>query len=160
MKRLVETILLLAMLLSCLAGCQRQVTADLPADLQKAIAAFYDAIETGDTQARVDLLADEVILMPNHWTMYRGFDEVAGLLEAGSDAVFKIRDRVIVAGAAGPELAYTVNSYAYTYHLVGDPPQWHQTKNLHLWRRDAEGRWRLQVDIWNSDVPVSEFDTE
>ena len=53
-----------------------------------------------------------------------------------------------------------MNSYFYTYHTEGAEPQWHQTKNVHIWRRDPGGGWKLHVDIWNSDVPIDEFRNE
>jgi ketosteroid isomerase-like protein len=53
-----------------------------------------------------------------------------------------------------------VNSYYYTWHAPDDKPQWHKTKNVHIWARDAEGDWKLRVDIWNSDVRVADFADE
>jgi len=53
-----------------------------------------------------------------------------------------------------------VNSYYYTWHAPEDEAQWHKTKNVHIWARDAEGAWKLRVDIWNSDVRLTDFADE
>ena len=129
-------------------------------DLLKAIDAFYAAIDANDAEARIQLLCDDVILMSNHWTMARGKDAVSEILRAGASAVFRIKDREIVHIEISGDLAYTVNSYYYTYHAKGEKDQWHKTKNVHIWRRVAPDRWQLIVDIWNSDVPLGQFAQE
>ena len=126
------------------------VTDRLPDDLVRAIDSFYAAIEADDIEARVALLAEDVVMMPNHWTMSRGKEDVSAVFRAAEGAVFRIRERDVVKAEVSSGLAYTVNSYFYTYHAADDEPQWHKTKNIHIWRRDSEGRWRLEVDIWNT----------
>jgi ketosteroid isomerase-like protein len=129
-------------------------------DVTQAISAFYAAIEKGDVEARIELLADNVILMPDHWTMMRGKDMVSETFRRGAAAVFKLKDREIVHMDVSGDVAYTVNSYYYTYHGKEEPEQWHKTKNVHIWRMDASGAWKLAVDIWNSDVPLEQFSKE
>ena len=132
----------------------------LPDELRATIDAFYASVEAGDVEARIDLFGDDVILMPNHWTMSRGKESVAAIFRGSADAVFRLRDREIVRADVSGDMAYTVNSYFYTYHNQGDEPQWHKTKNVHIWRRDDSGNWKLAVDIWNSDVPMAAFGEE
>ena len=98
--------------------------------------------------------------MPDHWTMMEGKEDVAAMLWRAEGAVFGIRDRETVRLEVSGDLAYVVNSYSYTYHAVDEPEQWHRTKNVHVWRRDGTGAWKLALDIWNSDVPMSEFPNE
>jgi len=126
-------------------------------DLIRTIGSFYDAIEMGDAEARIRLLAEDVILMPNHWTMMRGKEAVSESFRRGATAVFKIRDLTIVKKEVSGNMAYTVNSYYYTYHGKGEADQWHKTKNVHIWKKDLSGDWKLAVDIWNSDVPMDQF---
>lgn len=142
------------------SGCARRESTGVPADLEAAIDSFYAAVEAGDTEAHINLFADDAIMMPNHWTMSRGKSEIAGIIRAGAGYVFRLRDREVVDIDVRGALAYTVNSYYYTYHAEGAEPQWHKTKNVHVWKRDAAGDWKLHVDIWNSDVPMSEFPNE
>ena len=137
-----------------------QAPGALPEDLQAAIDVFYAAIELGDVEARIGLLADDVLLVPNHWTMTRGKEAVAAIFRSGAGAVFKLRDREMVRAVVSGDMAYTANSYFYTYHPEGGSPQWHKTKNIHLWRCVPTGDWRLEVDIWNSDVPIAAFGEE
>jgi ketosteroid isomerase-like protein len=136
------------------------VTMALPDDLVETIEAFYASIEGDDVESRIALVAEDMVMMPNHWTISRGLEPVSEILRASAEHVFKIRDREIVKADYSGDVAYTVNSYFYTWHAKGDEPQWHKTKNVHIWRRDAEGLWKLEVDIWNSDVPIAAFADE
>lgn len=132
----------------------------LPAELRTAIDAFYRAIETDAVETRVGLLAEDAVLMPDHWTLIEGKEAVAEVFRGGEGWVFRLRDREIVRAEVSGDLAYTVNSYFYTYHRADGEPQWHKTKNVHVWRRDDVGAWKLAVDIWNSDVGREEFERE
>lgn len=137
------------------SGCGQQREESVPADLLAAIDAFYAAIEAGDDEARIAMFSEEAIMMPNHWTMSEGKEAIAGVIRAGKGWVFRLRDRVIVDVDVSESIAYTVNSYYYTYHTEGSEPQWHKTKNVHIWKKDTEGHWKLHVDIWNSDEPMT-----
>ena len=146
-----------------LAGCSGgmgEETRETPPELLEAIDAFYATIESGDVEARIELFADDVIMMPNHWTRTEGKEAVAEMFRAPSGAVFLIRDREVLRLEVSGSLANTVNSYWYTYHAEGSEPQWHKTKNVHIWREVAPGDWKITVDIWNSDVPIAAFAEE
>ncbi len=151
--------MLLVSLAVCLSCGPRRDEGVQP-DLRAAIDAFYTAVEAGDGEARIGMFSDEAVMMPNHWTLWEGKEAIAEVIRAGAGSVFRIRDREIVDMDASGNLAYTVNSYYYTYHPEGSEPQWHKTKNVHIWKRDAAGEWKLHVDIWNSDVTMDEFANE
>ena len=129
-------------------------------NLQDTITAFYTSIAEADVEARIKLLADDVILMPNHWTIMEGKETVAVSYRNSSNAIFEIKEREILRLEISGNMAYTVNSYYYTYHAPGELEQWHKTKNVHIWHRDSSGQWKLAVDIWNSDVPLNLFENE
>ncbi|MBN2170625.1 MAG: nuclear transport factor 2 family protein [Candidatus Krumholzibacteriota bacterium] len=152
--------LLAAALAAALAGgaaAARHPDARDSGDLDAAIAAFYAAVASGDVEARIALLAEDAVMLPSHWTPAAGKADIAAMLRSGAGWVFRIQDREEVRRWVDGDLAVTVNRYAYTWHREGDAPQWHRTKNVHVWRRGADGAWRQQLDIWNSDVPLAAF---
>ena len=157
-----------AFFLACLAASCLAVTAiaenetnqPLPAELQAAVDAYYASIEKGDAKARIKLLDSGMIMMPNHWTMIRGKDKVSEGIRHATEWTFRIRNRKVVDAAASGDVAYTVNAYEYTYRPKDDPPQWHATKNVHIWRRTEGDGWKMRADIWNSDVPLEDFEAE
>lgn len=149
----IKTIFLLIFLSSTFAEGQQENTDVIR--LKQAINIFYDAIERGDALARVSLLDDDVILMPNGWAMVHGKENVAKVFTTDTaEAVFRLKDRTVVDMAISDSIAYTVNSYYYTYHEKNKEPQWRKTKNIHIWWKDRLGKWKLRVDIWNSDSPI------
>ncbi len=148
---------LLAVLGAVWLGCAAQQEEGVPPELRAAIDAFYEAVEAGDAEARIALLGDDAIMMPNHWTPWEGKQAIAEVIRAGAGSVFQLRDRETIDMGVSGDLAYTVNSYYYTYHPADGEPQWHKTKNVHVWKKDAAGHWKLHVDIWNSDVPMDEM---
>jgi ketosteroid isomerase-like protein len=154
------TIAILSLTMGISVCCGSRRTGKVPEELQQAIDAFYAAVEAGDGEARIEMFTDDAIMMPNHWTLSQGKDAIAKGIRAGENIVFRLRDREQVDMGVSADLAYTVNSYYYTYHQKDAPPQWHKTKNVHVWKRMPDGGWRLHVDIWNSDVPLDQFRSE
>jgi len=149
---------LLVMLVGVGCGADRGST--VPADLRLAIDAFYAAVESADAESRIAMFTDDALMLPNHWSPTRGKEAIAETMRAADGSVFRIRNRELLDIYVSGDLAYTVNAYEYTYHLEGGEPQWHRTKNVHIWRRDEQDRWKLHVDIWNSDVPIADFSNE
>lgn len=81
-------------------------------------------------------------------------------VESGDGRVFRLRGRAVVDRDVSGDLAYLANSDEYTWHRQDAEPQWHRTKNVHIWKRDPDGKWKLHLDIWNSDVPLGDFAAE
>ena len=126
-------------------------SSQLPPELSRTIEAFYRAIETDDHEARIRLFTENALMMPNHGARIEGKEAIAEVIRGGEGWVFRIRDREILDSDVDGHLAYTVNAYAYTYHAHGAEPTWHRTKNVHIWKREDDGAWKLHVDIWNAD---------
>jgi len=154
-----QHIIFLPFFIILLVQCGRESSA-LPGNLQTAHDSFYSAIETGNDKARIALFADDAIMMPNHGPLIQGKSAIAAIVRSGDDWIFRIRNRSMVDGHISGNTAYTVNSYEYTYHRNGQAPHWHKTKNVHIWEQNPRGTWKLHVDIWNSDVPVDNFNNE
>ena len=144
---------LIGILLICFTftACQKQRDVALEeAGLEKAISAFYQAIEEGDFNKRIGLFSENFIALPNGGQLIQGKDVVKERWGAYQDAIFRIRDLKRIESRISGDIAYTVNEYYYTYHNKGEEPTWHKTKNVHIWERQNDGTWKLHVDIWNS----------
>jgi len=124
--------------------------------LKKTINQFYDAIENGDGEKRADMFTKNAMMMPNHWKLVQGKSAIRDVILSGTRMVFKIKDLDRLELSKSDSMAYSVNSYFYTYHPEGQEPVWHKTKNVHIWKLQTDGSWKLHLDIWNSDEPLQE----
>ena len=141
---------LVAILVLTNAGC-RNTTPDAHsrAELEQTIIAFYAAINAGETTTRARFFSDDALILPNGGHPVQGLEAIRNMFTAGQAAIFRIRDRQILDMDISNDIAYTVNSYVYTWHAPADDPVWHPTKNIHIWKRQADGSWKLHADLWN-----------
>jgi ketosteroid isomerase-like protein len=135
-------------------GCAGQASVDSDMNrLESSIAAFYDGVNAGDADAVVALLTGDAIMMPNNGDMVVGKKAVEQIWRAGATSGFTIRDLRSVEVSSSGDIGYRVNSYFYGFVREGAETKWHKTKNVHIWRRQPDGSWKLHIDIWNSSIP-------
>mgnify|MGYP001190333250 FL=1 len=152
MKRITISLLIIIIVQISLFAQQSEIN---KRTLEETISSFYNTIEKGDVSKRIELLDKDVILMPNGFSLIKGKEEVSKLYTADTATVeFKIKDRKIVDMIVSDSIAITVNSYYYTWNTKGENPNWRKTKNVHIWKKDTDGKWKLRLDIWNSDLPI------
>jgi len=133
------------------AGCSTTDQDDSRlSELESAIQAFYAAVEVGDKAAHAAMFTDSAIMMPNNGSLIRGKEDIGEAVMSGEDWVFRIRNLRHVEIELSGDMAYTVNEYEYTWHHQDAEPVWHPTKNIHIWRYQTPGGWKLHLDIWNS----------
>ncbi len=144
-----------------LNGCEQYRSDVRSAErLETAIEAFYRAIETDDVEGRLALFADDAIMMPDGGRLISGHEEIAGVLRNGEGFQFRIGDLERLELYAEDEIAFTANRYVYSWHPVGEEPEWHPTRNIHIWKKQSDGSWRLHLDLWQNGVsPASGDDT-
>jgi ketosteroid isomerase-like protein len=128
-------------------------------DQQKVIAVTDEeaaAIETGDAQRYLALLADDALFMPPNSLAKQGEE----LREWLCDFVERYRvhylrlthDETVVEGS----LAY----HRFTYGWNVTPREGGETltghgKGLHILRRQPDGAWKIAREIWNA-IPAPE----
>jgi ketosteroid isomerase-like protein len=119
--------------------------------LKATIDEFYDAVNSGDTDRRLALFAEGAIVMPDNGKLTRMTDSVKAVWKSWDENwVFRIKDLEHVEMSISGDIGYTVNEYFYIWHPKDGEPEWHKTKNIHIWRKQADGSWKLHADIWNS----------
>ncbi len=145
--------LLLISLLLVLSACCSQgdvCTDDDRKALEKAIASFYQAVEDGDGEAAVVLFDNDFIMMPNGGTLKAGKDNIAENWKQGVETGFKLRNIEMVDMDFQGNIAYRINQYEYGWPDESGELQWYPTKNIHIWKKQTDGSWKLYADIWNS----------
>lgn len=124
--------------------------------IEAANARFADAFKRGD---KIGLMAnyadDAVIMMPNE-VAWRGRAELdKGFTNFLNQMSFKgggpNTEDVMLAG----DLAVETGTFAWTLQPKSGPEIKDKGKYLTVWKRQADGTWKIVRDINNSDLPAT-----
>ncbi len=144
-----------------LAACQAPPSAEAP-DSAQALAALRGAdsmvqaaIVALDAELTASFYAEDAVLMPvaepivegraailAEWRHNNG---IPGITNQGRT----VAAEVSIAG----DLGYTRGTYEAAMLGPDGQPLLEQGKWVSVWKRDADGKWRIAVDIYNTDTP-------
>lgn len=132
-----------------------QVPGDVEADeVRKAVEAanaeWVAAFNRGDAVAVAALYTEGATLMPPDREMVRGRQ---GIQEFWQGAIQRgLKDAVLttVEVQADGNTAYEIGRVSLTVHAKDQAPKPISSKYVVVWKRQANGSWKLHVDIWNS----------
>jgi uncharacterized protein (TIGR02246 family) len=139
------------------AGVAAATTADA-GEARQAIEAsnakFVDAVKRSDTTTIVDNYTDDAIVMAPGSESWRGREAVrkgfGGMMTAMPAKEFSLKtDDVIVGG----DLAVETGTFEMTMQPKGGKEIKDKGKFVVVWKRQADGSWKIVRDIFNSDVP-------
>ena len=154
----------LALLLASAVACDTSPSSNLKStaqalsDLRAADSSVSAAIKARDAQRTASFYADDAVIMP-----------VAEAIVAGRPAIleewrhvfgipgFDNNSRVVASAvSASDDLGYTRGTYESPMLDTDGKQAVERGKWVSVWRRDAEGNWRIIIDIFNTDVPPPE----
>ena len=125
------------------------------AAIEKANAAFVEAMKRSDAAAAAsNYAADAIVMMPNAPAMRGTAAITAGISAMMKDMTITVfvpkTDSVIVAG----DLAVETGSVQITMQPKTGPEMKDTGKYLTVWKHQADGSWKIIRDINNSDLPA------
>ncbi len=148
----------LAVVLIVAAGCAPK--ADAPKDVAaiKAMAdAWGPAESAGDAATLTAQYADGAVQLPPNGPIRAGKEAIHSGLQTDFDqyihgTVLDVAEDVRVAG----DIAFARGTYTtkMTPKVPGAAIFDDKGKWLTAYRRQADGSWKIVIDIWNSDLPV------
>ncbi|MCA9310086.1 MAG: DUF4440 domain-containing protein [Phycisphaerales bacterium] len=152
---------LLLCLTTCLvsAGCACNGTCDDTAQATASAAAgaheaYVDAINSNDGARIMAMLTDDIVFMPPNQPRLVGKDALAPWVDGYLQAYRTHWDKTVLEFVVSGRWAF--EQYAYqstdTPRAGGDVLR-DTGKGLIVYRRDADGVWRVARDAWNSDLP-------
>jgi uncharacterized protein (TIGR02246 family) len=56
--------------------------------------------------------------------------------------------------AKSGDIAYTTGTYELTMNDASSKPINDHGKYVEVWKKQADGKWKVVADIWNSDLPL------
>jgi ketosteroid isomerase-like protein len=144
-------------LIASFAACSSSPAGELTDADRVAIravdAAWCELAASGKFSALVErcYTADALLLPPN---------EPAAKGRAAIEAALRAWPRMSQITIEGSDLigsgdmAYTCGAYTATFHPPGAPAAPDKGKFVAIWRKDADGAWRMTRDCFNSDLPL------
>lgn len=160
MSPVTRTIAVAALSLVALVGCRQAPTpmVGLSADDQAAIRqAVDDALAMAnadkpdmDAYTRGYYAADALVLAPN-MPAVRGHEAIAELMK--SFPISDLRVEIVELEGLG-DMAWARGTYSMTLMPANAEPMSDTGKYVEIWKRQADGSWRVVRDIFNSDRPV------
>jgi uncharacterized protein (TIGR02246 family) len=146
----------LAVILIVAAGCAPK--ADAPKDVAaiKAMVAAWGPAETaGDAAALTEQYAEGAVQLPANGPIRVGKEAILSAFRMDFDQyIYKAADVAEDVRVVG-DTAYARGTYAakMTPKVPGAAIFDDKGKWLTAYRRQADGSWKIVVDIWNSDLP-------
>jgi ketosteroid isomerase-like protein len=130
------------------------------ADRAEIAAVTEQALEIANTSqdwiryAEVYYAPDAIVLPPNEGVI-RGRSAMAEWLATFPPITTFEATQVEVDGAG--DMAYVYGTYFMAVAMTeGEEPVPDEGKYIEIWRRQADGGWKIIMDIFNSDLPVPE----
>jgi uncharacterized protein (TIGR02246 family) len=118
--------------------------------IEAANARFSEAFARGDTKAIASMYTSDAIVFPPEADVVRGNQAIGEFWkttrESGVRSATLTTDDV---GRSG-DLAYESGKVSLTIQAADKEPTTAVAKYVVVWKRDADGAWKLHRDIWNS----------
>lgn len=125
--------------------------------IEAADARFSAAVLKGDSATLATFYADDAILMPANMTAVQGHDAIAkalnGLIASMRPSTFTLRTQDVI--AAG-DYAIETGSFEMTSEPArkGAKPNHDVEKYVVVWKKQADGSYKIIRDIANTDLPM------
>jgi ketosteroid isomerase-like protein len=118
---------------------------------------FHAHFPVQELDKAVAYYAEDATMLAMGRAMVQGKDAISKLIKEGvaqSPPMVSIR-REIIQIEGNANMAYVVHLFAWT---MKDPQSGNEFtipgKGVHVWQRQADGSWKIFIDINNTDVPV------
>jgi len=153
---------LVAALYGGLVACAK--TAETPTHDAAADKAAIDALRnrelsamnSGVADSMVTVYSDDVLLMPNHDVAATGIAAVREYYTTGFSQITLTGRRTSSDPEVSGDLAvdHFTGELTVTFKAPGAKPMTEPMKGMHLYRRQADGSWKISKVIWNGDLRV------
>ena len=148
----------IAALSLALGGCNgpKAPSRAATADVERATAAFHEALRTNDAETFLSFVADDVVMMPPGEAPVRGKDALrawyVAFLSQYRTSSLTLGDREVLVGEG-----FAVETGSFVWGLIpaaGGAPVLDRGHYMQVWKRRPDGQWRFEREIWNSSAPA------
>jgi len=131
-------------------------TAAEQAALRSAADAYHEAAHRGDFGSMVDFYANDGFIVPPNAAAEEGLQGARNFFAAIAE-IPGLRLRFVdvrVEVAASGDMGYTLADIEISFEGPDGEPVEDKERDFHLWKKQ-DGKWKIAVDIWNSENPMS-----
>lgn len=145
----------LSILLLAFTGCGNapDTEADTNALLETDRAFAQYSRDHDAAEAFQRYLMPEAIQLPDGGVPIRGRDTIFTRMKKSSASYTMTWEPEEAAVAASGELGYTWGFYRVTFQSASGDTNQSEGKYLNVWRKNAEGNWRVLIDMGNENPP-------
>ncbi len=128
------------------------------AALTQAANRYSEGGHSMDIDAIASLYASDALVMGSNMETKEGAAGVREFLAAfketpGFEVSFGAPTVVVSKGA---DMGYTLADIEISFDGPDGKPVNSRERDFHLWKKQADGSWKIVIDIWNSPAPASE----
>ena len=128
---------------------------EIEGTLRKADASLQDAITRKDIDLLLSFYADDACLLPTAEPIVKSKESIrAEWTHILTIPNFENKSTLTkIEISDGGDMAYTMGYYRAVMmgedgNLTQEPGKW-----VSIWKKQADGQWRIVVDIYNTDIP-------
>jgi len=122
--------------------------------IEEANVKFGDAIRMADAAALAGLYTDDARLLPPNSEMIAGKEGVEAFWGGGLQMGIKDAVLTTVDVLGMGDVVCEIGKYNLTIQPEGQDAFEDSGKYLVIWKKAADGTWKLHVDIWNTSLPA------
>jgi uncharacterized protein (TIGR02246 family) len=138
--------IVLSAMLFALSGCASVDRSDM--GVREGMAAFRNALNTRDAGSLAMVFTEDASLMPPNVPLLTGRTGIQSFWQAGFNVGLSHIEKTPIEIQMLGDTAIERSRYVVT---VGERKI--QGKDILVWRRGVDGKWRIAADIWNNDQP-------
>jgi len=157
MKHLITVMLVAGFSLAQLS-CARPQTFNVQ-EVKKSIEAenakYSQAIREGNVAGAVAAYTDDATALPPDGQMIKGKQAIEELYKRFLQIGMKEVTLTTLEVGGSDDVAYEIGKTKVRIQPEGQPAMTDSTKYLVIWKRQADGKWKVCVDIWNFSVPMA-----
>ena len=151
--RRIRLVTLIVLTAACAA--QRNPASDAAATLRRADSAYTVGMQSLDVPGLVALYTADAVMYPPGEPSVVGIDAVRKFAQAFAaiPGLKMTAERQTIVVSQSGDLGYVVNLVGATSNDARGKPTTELLRDVHIWRRDADGQWKVAVDVWNVVPP-------